>query len=184
MGRCPAIWQGGLGIPGGLIVGVAVGVLVAKKRGISISEVLDAVVPSIPVAQAIGRWGNWFNQELFGKPTELPWALEIDARHRPREFINELTFHPTFLYESVWNLVLAFLLVKCDRSGFLKPGRLIGVWIFGYGLGRLWIELLRVDSASLIAGVRVNVWMSLIAIASGLYVAISGRQKSIDSINS
>ena len=180
----PAIWQGGLGIPGGLIVGVAVGVLVAKKRGISISEVLDAVVPSIPVAQAIGRWGNWFNQELFGKPTELPWALEIDARHRPREFINELTFHPTFLYESVWNLFLAFLLVKCDRSGFLKPGRLIGVWIFGYGLGRLWIELLRVDSASLIAGVRVNVWMSLIAIASGLYVAISGRQKSIDSINS
>ena len=110
--------------------------------------------------------------------------MEIDARHRPREFINELTFHPTFLYESVWNLFLAFLLVKCDRSGFLKPGRLIGVWIFGYGLGRLWIELLRVDSASLIAGVRVNVWMSLIAIASGLYVAISGRQKSIDSINS
>jgi len=180
----PAIWQGGLGIPGGLIVGVIVGVLVAKKRGINTAEVLDAVIPSIPVAQAIGRWGNWFNQELFGKPTELPWALEISARHRPKEFINELTFHPTFLYESIWNLLLAFLLVKCDRAGLLKPGRLIGLWIFGYGIGRLWIETLRVDNASLIAGIRVNIWMSLIAIIAGLYVAVSRRQRSIDSISS
>ena len=107
----PAIWQGGLGIPGGLILGVIVGVTIAKKRGINTAEVLDAVIPSIPVAQAIGRWGNWFNQELFGKPTELPWALEIDYQHRPNDFTADSTFHPTFLYEAVWNLLLAFLFI-------------------------------------------------------------------------
>ena len=180
----PAIWQGGLGIPGGLILGVIVGVSIAKKRGINTSEVLDAVIPSIPIAQAIGRWGNWFNQELFGKPTELPWSLEIDPQHRPRNFIAESTFHPTFLYEAIWNVLLAFVLVKCDRAGFLKSGRLIGLWIFGYGIGRLWVEALRIDNASLIAGVRVNIWMSLIAIVSGLLVVVFGRKRSIESMNS
>ena len=179
----PAIWQGGLGIPGGLILGVVVGVSVAKKKGINTSEVLDAIIPSIPIAQAIGRWGNWFNQELFGKPTELPWALEIDFQHRSKDFIAESTFHPTFLYEAVWNVLLAFLLAKCDRAGFLKPGRLIGLWILGYGVGRLWVEALRIDNASLIAGVRVNIWMSLIAIVSGLLVVVFGRERSIDSMN-
>lgn len=178
----PAIWQGGLGIPGGLILGVIIGVTIAKKRGINTAEVLDAVIPSIPIAQAIGRWGNWFNQELFGKPTELPWALEIDYQHRPNDFTADPTFHPTFLYEAVWNLLLAFLLVRCDRAGFLKPGRLIGIWILGYGLGRLWIEALRIDNASLIFGVRVNIWMSLIAILSGLLVVFFGRKRSIDSM--
>ena len=180
----PAIWQGGLGIPGGLILGVVVGVSVAKKKGINTSEVLDAVVPSIPIAQAIGRWGNWFNQELFGKPTELPWALEIDFQHRPKGFIAESTFHPTFLYEGVWNVLLALLLGKCDRARLLKHGRLLGLWILGYGVGRLWVEALRIDSASLIAGVRVNIWMSLIAIVSGLLVVVFGRKRSIESMNS
>ena len=180
----PAIWQGGLGIPGGLILGVIVGVGIAKKKGINTAEILDAVIPSIPIAQAIGRWGNWFNQELFGKPTELPWALEIDVQHRPKNFITESTFHPTFLYEAVWNVLLAFLLARCDRARFLKPGRLIGLWILGYGLGRLWVESLRIDNASLIFGVRVNIWMSLIAVVSGLLIVASGRERSVDSMNS
>ena len=127
-------------------------------------------------------WGNWFNQELFGKPTELPWALEIDYQHRPNDFTADSTFHPTFLYEAVWNLLLAFLLVRCDRAGFLKPGRLIGIWMLGYGLGRHWIEALRIDNASLIFGVSVNIWMSLIAILSGLLVVFFGRKRSIDSM--
>ncbi|MBU39471.1 MAG: prolipoprotein diacylglyceryl transferase [Acidimicrobiaceae bacterium] len=180
----PAIWQGGLGIPGGLILGVIVGVGIAKKKGINTAKILDAVIPSIPIAQAIGRWGNWFNQELFGKPTELPWALEIDVQHRPKNFITESTFHPTFLYEAVWNVLLAFLLARCDRARLLKPGRLIGLWILGYGLGRLWVESLRIDNASLIFGVRVNIWMSLVAVVSGLLIVASGRERSVDSMNS
>ncbi len=174
----PAIWQGGLGIPGGLAAGVIVGVLVARHRGISMSGVLDAVVPSLPIAQAIGRVGNWFNQELFGDPTDLPWGLRIDAAHRPAEHLSATTFHPTFLYEGLWNLALAWLLVRVDRRGLLRPGYLVGLWVFGYGLGRLWVEALRVDSASLLLGLRVNTWMSLVAVAVGGAVAVSGRSRS------
>jgi len=171
----PAVWQGGLGIPGGLAAGVVVGVLVARRQGISMPRVLDALVPTLPVAQAIGRWGNWFNQELFGRPTDLPWGLSIDVDHRPAAHLTAETFHPTFLYEGLWNLALAAILVRVDRRGVLKPGRLVGLWACGYGLGRLWVESLRIDHASLVAGVRVNIWMSLVAIVIGGAVAVSSR---------
>ena len=171
----PALWQGGLGIPGGLMAGVTVGVLVARRRGLSMAGAMDVMVPTIPVAQAIGRWGNWFNQEVFGRPTDLPWALEIDTAHRPSGYSEAATFHPTFLYEGLWNVVLAIFLVRIERRGVLRPGYLVGLWVFGYGLGRLWVEALRVDQASLIVGVRVNTWMALVAIAVGAVVTWIGR---------
>ena len=171
----PALWQGGLGIPGGLMAGVTVGVLVARRRGLSMAGAMDVMVPTIPVAQAIGRWGNWFNQEVFGRPTDLPWALEIDAAHRPLGYSGAATFHPTFLYEGLWNVALAVFLVRIERRGVLRPGYLVGLWVFGYGLGRLWVEALRVDQASLIVGVRVNTWMALAAIAVGAVVTWIGR---------
>tara|TARA_B110000014_G_scaffold150544_1_gene105054 strand:- start:389 stop:1054 length:666 start_codon:yes stop_codon:yes gene_type:complete len=171
----PALWQGGLGIPGGLMAGVMVGVLVARRRGLSMAGAMDVMVPTIPVAQAIGRWGNWFNQEVFGRPTDLPWALEIDAAHRPSGYSEAATFHPTFLYEGLWNVALAVFLVRIERRGVLRPGYLVGLWVFGYGLGRLWVEALRVDQASLIVGVRVNTWMALAAIAVGAVVTWTGR---------
>ncbi len=171
----PALWQGGLGIPGGLMAGVAVGVLVARRLGMSMAGAMDVMVPTIPVAQAIGRWGNWFNQEVFGRPTDLPWALEIDAAHRPLGYSGAATFHPTFLYEGLWNVALAVFLVRIERRGVLRPGYLVGLWVFGYGLGRLWVEALRVDQASLIVGVRVNIWMALAAIVVGAVVTWTGR---------
>ena len=171
----PALWQGGLGIPGGLMAGVMVGVLVARRRGLSMAGAMDVMVPTIPVAQAIGRWGNWFNQEVFGRPTDLPWALEIDAAHRPSGYSEAATFHPTFLYEGLWNVALAVFLVRIERRGVLRPGYLVGLWVFGYGLGRLWVEALRVDQASLIVGVRVNTWMALVAIVAGAVVTWTGR---------
>ena len=178
MGRwedVPAVWQGGLGIPGGLMAGVLVGVLVARRRGLTMAAAMDVVIPTLPVAQAIGRWGNWFNQEVFGRPTDLPWALEIDAVHRPAAHLDAATFHPTFLYEGLWNVALAVVLVRVERRGILRPGYIVALWVFGYGLGRLWVEALRVDAASLIAGVRVNTWMALVAILVGGAVAWTGR---------
>ena len=171
----PAVWRGGLGIPGGLMAGVLVGVMVARRRGLRMGDALDVVVPTLPVAQAIGRFGNWFNQEVFGRPTDLPWALEIDAAHRPAEHAATATFHPTFLYEGLWNAGLALFLVRIERRGVLRPGYLVALWVAGYGLGRFWVEALRVDAASLVAGVRVNTWMSLLAIMVGGAVALRGR---------
>lgn len=163
-----AIWEGGLGIPGGLIVGVLVGVVVARRRGLDLRSVTDAVIPGIPVAQAIGRLGNWFNQELYGGPTDLPWGLEIDREHRPDRYADEATFHPTFLYEATWNLVLAGVLIWLDRRRLLKPGQILPLWVIGYGIGRFWVEAVRIDPASLIWGVRVNHWVSAAAIVAGL----------------
>ena len=165
------IWEGGLGIPGGLFAGVATGVVVARRRGLPAGELLDVVAPAIPVAQAIGRLGNWFNQELFGRPTGLPWGLRIDPSHRPDGYEHVATFHPTFLYEALWNLALAGLLVLCERrhpGG--RPGRLFALYVGGYALGRLWVEALRIDDATRIAGVRVNIWVSLVALAAATAV--------------
>jgi|TARA_B100001105_G_scaffold58224_1_gene44685 prolipoprotein diacylglyceryl transferase len=171
----PAVWQGGLGIPGGLMAGVLVGVLVARRRGLSMATAMDVMIPTIPVAQAIGRWGNWFNQEVFGRPTDLPWALEIEAAHRPAAHLDAVAFHPTFLYEGLWNVVLAVVLVRVERRSVLRPGYMVALWVSGYGVGRLWVEALRSDPASLVAGVRVNIWMALVAIVVGAVVARAGR---------
>jgi len=171
------ITQGGLGIPGGILLGVLVGVIVVKKKGLPVAPLLDVVAPAIPVAQAIGRLGNWFNQEVFGRPTTLPWGLEIDAANRPIGYEQFTTFHPTFLYEGLWNLAVAGLLIWIDRSRKLRPGELFAGYVLGYGIGRLWVEELRIDHASLIWGVRVNIWMSAILIIGSItYIVISRRR--------
>ena len=174
-----AVWKGGLGIPGGMALGIAAGVWAMQRQNMPRSQLIDAIVPSLPLAQAIGRFGNWFNQELFGRPTELPWGLQIDEARRPMGHLDAETFHPTFLYESLWNLALCTVLIALDRRRVLKPGSMLAVYVGGYGMGRLWIEALRVDHASLILGVRVNIWMSLALIAgSAAYLALTRAWKS------
>jgi prolipoprotein diacylglyceryl transferase len=159
-----AVWEGGLGIPGGLIAGVGTGAFVAHRRGLPVAQLLDVVAPALPVAQAIGRLGNWFNQELFGRPTDLPWGLEIDPAHRPAGYLNVATFHPTFLYEALWNLALAGGLVLWERHHpNSRPGRLFAFYVAGYAVGRAWVEALRIDPAAHLFGVRWNIWMSCIA---------------------
>ena len=177
------IRAGGLGIPGGVLLGTLVGLYVAKRKGLRLPVALDIAAPAIPVAQAIGRLGNWFNQELFGGPSDLPWAVEIDPEHRPAEYIDSATFHPTFLYEGLWNLSLALLIVLIDRKKKVRPGKLFAIYVGGYGLGRLWVESLRVDPATELFGVRVNIWVSLVLIAIGVVWFLWGgwRRRPDDS---
>ena len=165
-GSIPAVWRGGLGIPGGLAGGVLVGLFVAHRRGIDLRVMLDIAAPAIALAQAIGRWGNWWNQELFGGPTTLPWALEIDNAHLPAGYPPGTTFHPTFLYESMWSLALCGVLLLVDRRASLRAGRLFVLYLGGYFLGRFWIEGLRIDPAAEFAGVRWNQWVSIVVLVT------------------
>lgn len=173
-----AIWEGGLGIPGGLAAGVITGVVLARRRNLPAAQLLDVVAPAIPVAQAIGRLGNWFNQELYGRPTTLPWAVRIDPEHRPDGLEQLATYHPTFLYEALWNLALAAILVVYERRRpGQPPGRLFALYVAGYGAGRLWVEALRIDPATRLGGVRVNIWVSLLAVAIAAgWLALQGRR--------
>ncbi len=158
------VWNGGLGIWGGVALG-AVGVVIGCRRaGVKVLPMLDALAPGVLVAQAIGRWGNWFNQELFGKPTDLPWALEIDPANRPSSALAAETFHPTFLYESLWALAAFVVVVVLDRRLRLGHGRVLALYVMAYTLGRGWIETLRVDTVQLddVLGLRWNVWTSIV----------------------
>jgi prolipoprotein diacylglyceryl transferase len=173
-----AVWEGGLGIPGGLAAGVLTGVFIARRRGLPVAQLLDVVAPAIPVAQAIGRLGNWFNQELFGRPTSLPWGLRVSPDHRPPGLEHVATYHPTFLYEALWNLALAgFLVLYERRRPNARPGRLFALYVAGYALGRLWVEALRIDPASRIAGLRVNIWISIITLVITVaWLVVTGRR--------
>ena len=158
------VWDGGLGIPGAIAGGVLAGIFVSRRMNWSFRQQLDIGAPALPLSQAIGRLGNWFNQELFGRPTDLPWGLEIDSVNVPQQYRAEagepeLTFHPTFLYEGLWNLGLMGVLLWLDSKRRLPTGHLFACYVLGYATGRLWIELLRIDTASELAGVRVNVWV-------------------------
>src|SRR5699024_4543693 len=144
-----------------------------------LAPLFDVVAPAIPVAQAIGRLGNWFNQEVFGRPTDLPWGLEIDPQNRPLEYADSSTFHPTFLYEGLWNLAVAGLVVVIGRRRRVPTGHLFTIYVLGYALGRLWVESLRSDSASLILGLRVNIWMSLVVgIAAVVVLLLALRRQA------
>jgi prolipoprotein diacylglyceryl transferase len=174
LGAIPAVWRGGLGIPGGLLAGIVVGLWLSKRRGISPAAAATCAAPAIPLAQAIGRWGNWFNQELFGRPTDLPWALEVDPQYVPSGYELGTTFHPTFLYESLWLLGLVAFLLWLDRNHDPGPGRLMGVYIVGYGIGRFWIEGLRIDRATEFGGLRVNQWVALAAVlGAAVYLVLT-----------
>ncbi len=162
------IWQGGLGIWGAIALAALGAYLVARRRKIVFPALLDAVAPGILVAQAIGRIGNWFNQELFGRPTTLPWALEIEPRYRPAGFQQFATFHPTFLYELLWNLAVAVVLVLLDRKFRLGHGKVFALYVMLYCAGRFWIEALRIDSVNEIGGFRLNNYTSLIVFLAAL----------------
>jgi prolipoprotein diacylglyceryl transferase len=164
----PKIWEGGLGIPGGLLAGVPAGMWAARRHAIGFTDAATCAAPCLPLAQAIGRWGNWFNQELFGRPTDLPWALEIDNEHLPVGYAEGTTFHPAFLYESLWNVALCGVLLLIDRRRELPRGSLMAVYVAGYGAGRLWVEGLRIDPAHDWFGLRLNQWVALAAIVAGI----------------
>lgn len=157
----PKIWEGGLGIPGGLLLGILAGAWQSKRRGIPPAMLLTCAAPAIPLAQAIGRWGNWFNQELFGKPSDLPWALEISPAKRPEGYAEFATFHPTFLYESIFCLLGGLALLWIDRRLRLKRGQLTALYVILYTFGRFFFENLRIDDAHDVLGLRVNAWVSL-----------------------
>lgn len=177
--RIVQIWKGGLGVPGGLLAGIAAGLWAGKRRGISPAVMADCAAPALPLAQAIGRWGNWFNQELFGRPTTLPWALRVsDANAAAAGYLPGTTFHPTFLYESLWNLALCVVLLRIDRRWAIRPPRLMAMYLLGYGAGRFWIEGLRVDPAHHLGGLRWNQWVALVvAVASAIYLLVDGRRE-------
>jgi prolipoprotein diacylglyceryl transferase len=164
-----AIWKGGLGVWGGIAAGCLAGALVARRAGADVWLLADCLAPGLLLAQAVGRLGNWWNQELFGRPTDLPWGLEIDPENRPIEYLDSQTFHPTFLYEALWNLVAAAVLVYViERRVRPRPPGLFAAYIALYCAGRFWIELLRVDAAHEILGMRVNAWVSLIGVVVGV----------------
>ncbi|MEA2380998.1 MAG: hypothetical protein QOH72_969 [Solirubrobacteraceae bacterium] len=163
-----AIWRGGLGIWGGIAGGTLAGLWVLRRRGANIPVFMDCVAPGLLVAQAIGRIGNWFNQELFGGPTSLPWGLRIDPEHRPAGYANDATFHPTFLYEIIWNLGLAALLVRLGHHRRIRPPGLFALYVAGYSLGRIGEELIRVDPAHHIFGLRLNFFVAIALFLAGI----------------
>ncbi|WP_062073291.1 prolipoprotein diacylglyceryl transferase [Demequina sediminicola] len=173
------IWEGGLGIWGAVALGALGAYIGARRAGVPFSAFADAAAPAVLIAQAIGRLGNYFNQELFGGPTDLPWGLEIDPAFRPEGYEQFTTFHPTFLYEMIWNLVGAFLIIWLDRKYDLRGGRVFWLYVIVYVSGRLWIETVRIDIAVHVLGVRINVWVSIgvLALAIIMFVVMGRRQR-------
>ena len=174
--RIIQIWKGGLGIWGGIAVGVVVGLWEGKRRGISAAELLTCVAPALPLAQSIGRWGNWFNQELFGRPTTLPWGLEVSNFHtKEAGYPVGTLFHPTFLYESLWCLALAIFLLLIDKK-VRRPGYLFVYYTAGYTLFRFFNEGLRIDPANSAGGLRLNQWVSLVVFAVSVGVLLKPQR--------
>jgi prolipoprotein diacylglyceryl transferase len=170
------IWDGGLGIWGAVALGAVGAWIGCRRRGIRLMDFADALAPGLVLAQAIGRWGNYFNQELYGAPTTLPWALQIDPAHRPPDTPYIGLYHPTFLYESLWDIGVALLLLWVGRRYILRRGKLFALYVAAYTVGRFWIEALRVDHANHILGLRLNDWTSLLVFAGAL-VALLWRRR-------
>ncbi|NUK11836.1 prolipoprotein diacylglyceryl transferase [Streptomyces lunaelactis] len=166
------IWEGGLGIWGAIALGAVGAWIGCRRRGIPLPAWADALAPAIAIAQAIGRWGNWFNQELYGKETDLPWALKITEGTNREAGL----YHPTFLYESLWCIGVAVLVIWADRRFKLGHGRAFALYVAAYCVGRAWIEYMRVDEAHTILGLRLNVWTSIVVFVLAVtYMVISAR---------
>jgi prolipoprotein diacylglyceryl transferase len=171
-----AVWDGGMGIWGGIALGTIVGLWRLRRMGIPLAPFLDAAAPALLVAQAVGRVGNYFNQELFGGPTSLPWGLEISPAHRPPGYATDATFHPTFLYEIIWNLSLAALLVWLGHHRRIRPPGLFALYVTGYSAFRIFEESLRVDPAHHILGLRLNLYVAVVlTIAGGTWFVLTQR---------
>jgi len=168
------IWEGGLAIYGALLFGALGAYIGSRKSGIKFTSYLDAVAPGILLAQAVGRWGNYFNNELFGLPTDLPWGLEISSSNPayPAGLPEGVLFHPTFLYESIWSLFGVALLLAADKRFNLRWGRMIGLYVIYYSVGRVWVEAIRIDPSEIVLGLRINIWSAIIGIIVGLAVMI------------
>ncbi|MFE6100229.1 prolipoprotein diacylglyceryl transferase [Streptomyces laurentii] len=166
------IWEGGLGIWGAIALGAVGAWIGCRRRGIPLPAYADAIAPGIALAQGIGRWGNWFNQELYGKPTDLPWALKISAGPNRDAGL----YHPTFLYEFLWDIAVAFFVIWAGRRFKMGHGRTFALYVAAYCAGRTWTEYLRIDEAHHIFGVRLNVWTAiLVGLLAIVYIVISAK---------
>jgi prolipoprotein diacylglyceryl transferase len=176
------IWDGGIAIFGALIGGAVGGWLGCKWTGIRFWTFADALAPGLILAQALGRFGNWFNQELYGLPTDLPWGLEIDPDNAafPPGLAPDTLFHPTFLYEVVWNVLGAAVLLWLGRKAFFQWGRLFAVYLIWYGAGRVLWESIRIDPSEVILGLRTNVWGAIVGIAIGIAILVVQRRHTGD----
>jgi phosphatidylglycerol---prolipoprotein diacylglyceryl transferase len=174
------IWHGGLGIWGGVIGGVALGLVGARRHRLPFAPLLDAAAPAIPLGQAIGRWGNYFNQELYGRPSHLPWAVRID---HPAGYPAGTTFQPTFLYESLWNLGVVGVLIWVAPRVRIRRGYLFALYAALYTLGRFWVEYLRIDTAHRFFGLRLNDWASILVFVVAVTLLIwKGRPRPGDEL--
>jgi prolipoprotein diacylglyceryl transferase len=174
------IWDGGLAFFGGLLAGGVAMIWVMRREGASIPDVADSVAPAIPLAQAIGRWGNYFNQELYGRPSDLPWAVEISRENRVEEYLDFETFHPTFLYESVLNLIVVGIILWVEKKFKPAPGSLFTVYLVLYGIVRFLMELMRTDTDYRLAGISRNGWISVLVAIGGTvaYIVMQRRVRS------
>ncbi|MFF4584556.1 prolipoprotein diacylglyceryl transferase [Streptomyces sp. NPDC001388] len=169
------VWEGGLGIWGAISLGAVGAWIGCRRRGIPLPAYADAIAPGIALAQAIGRWGNWFNQELYGKPTDVPWALHITSSADGRV---PGYYHPTFLYESLWCVGVALLVIWADRRFKLGHGRAFALYVAAYCAGRGWIEYMRIDDAHHILGIRLNVWTAIVVgLLAVTYIVVSAKKR-------
>ncbi|HEY3687734.1 MAG TPA: prolipoprotein diacylglyceryl transferase [Streptosporangiaceae bacterium] len=176
------IWKGGLGIWGAIALGALGAWIGCRRKGVSIAAFADTVAPGIAIAQAVGRWGNWFNQELFGKPSTLPWALKIDPG-MPSTIPGVTTYQPTFLYESLWCIGVAILVLWATKRFRLTHGRAFALYVAAYTVGRAWIEYLRIDEAHHFLGLRINDWTALIVFLAAIaYMYLRRNDTSPESI--
>ncbi len=174
-----AIWKGGLSIWGAVIGGALAVIVVTRRRHLDTLAVMDCMAPGIVLAQAIGRWGNWFNQELFGRPTTLPWALEISPTHRPAGYAQYATFQPTFLYESLACLAIGGILLLLERRKSLERGQTFAAYVILYTFARFWFENMRIDPAHKIGPLRVNAWVSIALFTFGIaWFVLLGRKQA------
>jgi prolipoprotein diacylglyceryl transferase len=172
------IWEGGLGIWGAIALGGVGAWIGAKQQGVAFAPFADSIAPGIAFAQAIGRFGNWFNQELFGRPTTLPWGLQIDTANRPTNFTQFETFHPTFLYEALACAAIGFYLIWADKRYVMGHGRVFALYAAMYCAARGLIETVRIDDAHLILGIRLNVFTALIVGAGAMLYLVRSSEKN------
>jgi prolipoprotein diacylglyceryl transferase len=172
-----AIWEGGLGIWGGIAGGVLAGAIPVWRSGESVYLFMDVAAPGLLLAQAIGRLGNYFNQELYGRPTELPWGLEIDPDERPAEYAASETFHPAFLYELLWNALGVLVLIWVGRRFRIKPPGLFALYVAWYTFLRFFLELLRVDPSKEFGPLRLNGWVSIAVFALAIVAFLWSQRR-------